>query len=410
MSEVEGMATSPDAHHASKAKPWASLTIVAAICAVMVLPWFGIGRTFPEHFAKVDQRILAGELWRLFTASFLHVNLVHLCVNVISLLSIGPIVERLFGPVRLLVVFLFGGAVGFLASALLVPAPSVGASAGICALLGAACVRVFQYRNMLDPTVVRRFAVDIAGVLTLNSILGLTLKGIDNAAHLGGVLGGAGLGFLLSPHHALSAADLPGVDRGARLAWAGQGWKLACLQWAAIVGFVVALQIGQDPLTGFVVGSTLGFAAALTARCPRCKDRIVWRVMSDPTAGGMKALYTATACKVCGFPGPVAPATEAPRELRDRPMHNWMDWCAYVLILGGAGLIAFGITARSYWGAGGFLILWGAIAIRARQKSLIISIGGGLLGAFVLLTAALLLLSPSKPKSAEKPAIGVLKR
>ena len=124
----------------------------------------------------------------------------------------------------------------------------------------------------------------------------------------------------------------------------------------------------------------------------------------------MKALFTGTACKACRFPGPVSPATEVQRELRDRPMHTWMDWCAYALMLGGAGLIAFGITARSNWGAGGFLILWAAIAIRARRKSLITSIGGALVGAFFLLAALLFVLSPSKPKGAEAPADSVLKR
>jgi hypothetical protein len=79
-------------------------------------------------------------------------------------------------------------------------------------------------------------------------------------------------------------------------------------------------------------------------------------------------------------------------------------------MLGGAGLIAFGITVGSTWGAGGFLILWAAIAIRARRRSLIISIGGGLLGACFLLVALLLVLSPSKTKSAETPADRVLER
>jgi rhomboid protease GluP len=131
MNENESTSASPDADCTSKVKPWASFTIVVSICAVMGLTWFGSGPRLFENFAKIDQRIFAGEWWRLFTAGFLHVNLVHLGVNIISLLSIGPIVERWFGAARFLAVFLVGSAAGFLASALLVPAPSVGASAGV---------------------------------------------------------------------------------------------------------------------------------------------------------------------------------------------------------------------------------------------------------------------------------------
>ena len=152
-----------------------------------------------DRFAKVDASVRAGQLWRLFTASFLHAGLAHLAVNGFALSVIGPTVEFLYGPVVLLLFFLFGGAVGFAASTVFVPSPSLGASAGLFALLGTLLAFAVRSRDRLPPAVRRAMIREILTVAAFNLALGLVVGFIDNAAHVGGFLGGLALGLLVRP-------------------------------------------------------------------------------------------------------------------------------------------------------------------------------------------------------------------
>ena len=155
-----------------------------------------------ERFAKIDARVRAGEWWRLFTASFLHGGLVHLGVNGYALYAIGPTVEQLYGRVRFLAVFLLGGAVGFAASTAFVRAPSLGASAGLFALLGVLLGYAIRERARLDPAARSAMTRQILIVAGLNLALGFMVPFVDNAAHLGGFVGGLALGVLLRPRWA----------------------------------------------------------------------------------------------------------------------------------------------------------------------------------------------------------------
>ncbi len=146
-------------------------------------------------FAKVDERVLAGEVWRLVTASFLHGGLAHLAFNSMALASVGPAIERLYGRPKFLLIFLGGGAVGMATSVVFVPQPSVGASAGIFALFGALLGFAVRARRRLTPQARRLILRDVGWVVALNVGLGLMSGYIDNAAHLGGLAGGVALGL-----------------------------------------------------------------------------------------------------------------------------------------------------------------------------------------------------------------------
>ncbi|HZZ85114.1 MAG TPA: rhomboid family intramembrane serine protease [Anaeromyxobacteraceae bacterium] len=148
-------------------------------------------------FAKVNERVLAGEVWRLVTASFLHGGLAHLAFNSMALASVGPSIERLYGRPRFLLVFLGGGAVGMAASVAFVPNPSVGASAGIFALFGALLGFAVRARRRLTPQARRLILQDVGWVVALNVGLGFMSGYIDNAAHLGGLAAGVALGLAL---------------------------------------------------------------------------------------------------------------------------------------------------------------------------------------------------------------------
>ncbi|WP_176063105.1 rhomboid family intramembrane serine protease [Anaeromyxobacter diazotrophicus] len=179
--------------------------LAAAFLASLVHP------ELVQRFAKVDARVRAGEWWRLFTASFLHGGLLHVGVNAYALYAIGPTVERLYGRVRFLLVFLLGGALGFAASTAFVRQPSLGASAGLFALLGVLLGFAVRERRRLDPSSRRAMMREILTVAGLNLGLGLMVPFVDNAAHLGGFAGGLLLGVVLRPRSArrAPAAQLP---------------------------------------------------------------------------------------------------------------------------------------------------------------------------------------------------------
>ncbi|HYS83231.1 MAG TPA: rhomboid family intramembrane serine protease [Anaeromyxobacteraceae bacterium] len=175
----------------------ATTVLLLALVAVFLL-----SAADPElvaRFAKVDRRVRAGEWWRLFTASFLHGGLLHLGVNALALSAIGPTVEQLYGRVRFALIFLFGGAVGFAASTLFVRQPSLGASAGLFALLGVLLGYAVRQRRRLAPGARRAMIQEILMVAGLNLAFGLMVPFVDNAAHAGGFGGGLALGMVLRP-------------------------------------------------------------------------------------------------------------------------------------------------------------------------------------------------------------------
>lgn len=171
----------------------AALLVAVGLC-------FVASRLHPElvpRFAKVSGRVWAGEWWRLFTASFLHGSVLHLAVNAYALAALGPSVERLYGRAVLLLTFLAGGALGFVASASFVPQPSLGASAGLFALLGLLLAFALRERERLHPLARRAMVRELVTVAALNLALGLAIPFVDNAAHVGGFAGGLALGYAL---------------------------------------------------------------------------------------------------------------------------------------------------------------------------------------------------------------------
>jgi rhomboid protease GluP len=157
--------------------------------------------------AKVTPLIAAGEYWRLFTCMFLHIGLVHLLFNGYALLAIGTEVERLFGPGRFLIIYLLSGLLGSLASYAFSVNLAAGASGAIFGLVGALAAFFILHRERLG-TWGRMRLVNTAFLIAINLFLGLTQPGIDNLAHIGGLLGGLGLGWALAPRYKVAPVPL----------------------------------------------------------------------------------------------------------------------------------------------------------------------------------------------------------
>lgn len=131
--------------------------------------------------------ILRGEYYRLITGAFLHAGIFHLIFNCYSLYIIGSQIESFMGKFKYLIIYLFSGLTGSLLSIVLDKYASVGASACIFGLLGSILYFGYHYRVYLG-TVIRS---QIIPLILFNLLIGFVTPGIDNYAHIGGLIGGA---------------------------------------------------------------------------------------------------------------------------------------------------------------------------------------------------------------------------
>lgn len=209
---------------------------LVAFVAVLAGEFFLFGSLFNDtNYSSVlllfgmkwNRLILEGEVWRLFTAMFLHVGPVHLISNIIGLLMLGPIIEGHFGHWRFTGIYLLGGLMGSIASFAFSPSPSAGASGAIFALLGATVLYFYRFRENFGQHG-REILQSMVVVLVLNLAIGFGSSGVDNWGHMGGLVGGVLMTLGMMPHYRLPAAVVPGrqpLVRDARfvphLAWMG---------------------------------------------------------------------------------------------------------------------------------------------------------------------------------------------
>ncbi|HAQ06282.1 MAG TPA: rhomboid family intramembrane serine protease, partial [Bacillus bacterium] len=152
--------------------------------------------TLIKFGAKFNPLILGGEWWRFFTPIFIHIGLLHLFMNTLALYYLGMMVERLYGNIRFLIIYIVAGFGGTLASFIISPNLSAGASGAIFGCFGA-----LLYFGVVNPRLFwRTLGLNIFVVLGINLAFGFTIPGIDNAGHIGGLAGGfAAAGILHLP-------------------------------------------------------------------------------------------------------------------------------------------------------------------------------------------------------------------
>ncbi len=145
--------------------------------------------------------VAGGQWWRLASVVLLHANLIHLFFNMYALFLVGPLVERIYGPLTFAAMYL---ACGFAASAASFAlgdptAVSVGASGAIFGLFGVLFAAFRAHAPELDRRS-RALVGQIGLLIVVNLAIGLGAGGaIDNMAHVGGLVAGLWLGFWLVP-------------------------------------------------------------------------------------------------------------------------------------------------------------------------------------------------------------------
>lgn len=144
-----------------------------------------------------------GQYWRLVTAMFLHGNgtiqgtLLHLIVNLIPVVQIGSLFERMFGSRRYLFLYFTTGIVASLTSAIVARGWSVGASGAIFGILGAFVTSVMTSPRLRIDPFSRSIVNQLVFWILANLIILSQVPQIDHAAHIGGLVSGGILGALL---------------------------------------------------------------------------------------------------------------------------------------------------------------------------------------------------------------------
>ena len=151
--------------------------------------------------------IAEGQYWRLFTAMFLHHDLVHLAFNGFALFIFGRMVETTHGRARFVAIYVLSGLAGGVLSYALSPINiGVGASGAIFGVLGALAA-FFASQRRTFGVVVQRNLMGILVIAAINIFYGLATPGIDNWAHVGGLVAGFALGFALAPRYRIVTSD-----------------------------------------------------------------------------------------------------------------------------------------------------------------------------------------------------------
>ncbi len=179
--------------------------------------------------AKENNAINGGEWWRLLTPMVLHGSLMHLLLNSWALYILGTEVERMFGTVRYIAIYVLAGLAGSIASYVFNPGSlAVGASGAIFGLLGALAAFAFAARSLIGWEASRMQIGQMATLAAINLIFGFVVPNIDNSAHIGGLIVGGIAGLALAPRYVIVRGYVPRIERRDR-AWFGWAVAIAVL-------------------------------------------------------------------------------------------------------------------------------------------------------------------------------------
>jgi membrane associated rhomboid family serine protease len=150
--------------------------------------------------AQINSLVAQGQIWRIFTAMFLHFSITHIGLNMLSLFFVGSAVEVMYGKWRYLLIYLASGIVGGIVTFFVMPPNTiaVGASGAIFGVFGA--LGVFYIANRQALGAYGRGAIgNWLFWIGLNLVFGFSVPGIGIWDHIGGLIAGMLLGFLLMP-------------------------------------------------------------------------------------------------------------------------------------------------------------------------------------------------------------------
>ena len=196
-------------------KPIITYCIIALCVLVFILMYiFGNGSsdnlTLIKFGANLDILTVGlGEYFRLITCSFLHIGIFHLLFNMYALYVIGSQAESFFGKIKYLIIYLFSAVSASLLSLMFsANVISAGASGAIFGLMGALLYFGYHYRIYLGNVIKSQ----IIPIIVINLLFGFLVSGVDNAAHIGGLIGGFLMAMVLGvPEHNDKSSRINGM-------------------------------------------------------------------------------------------------------------------------------------------------------------------------------------------------------
>lgn len=185
-------------------------------------PW-----TLMIYGAKINEFIVYGDWWRLITPIFLHIGFSHLLFNGLVIYFLGIELEMIIGHFRFFALYLLSGLLGNAASFALNSSISAGASTAIFGMFATTIVlaKLYPYH-----TGIQRLSRDYLALIVINVIAGFFSQSIDNAGHIGGMLGGYLAMYALSSKNAINNGKKQRIKYG--LAY------LASLIILIVIGFI----------------------------------------------------------------------------------------------------------------------------------------------------------------------------
>ena len=225
--------------------PYVTYTILAITVGIGISALFdpGAQALWFTLFGLDKAGVAEGELYRLVSVTLVHGGIIHLLSNMYALYLVGPIVEGLYGSARFLLFYILTAAAGSMVSYVVTPNDAVGASGAIFGLFGMLFVAQRIHHPLMHRQA-RSIATQIGALIVINLVIGFGLAGggvgIDNAAHIGGLLAGAWLGLTIPPRATTLATAFtrPGE------APASAGPRGVLIQLAAVFALVAVIGVG----------------------------------------------------------------------------------------------------------------------------------------------------------------------
>lgn len=196
-----------DAGGAVAARAWATLALMIPNLAVFVVEMLAGGSENEAALERLGalqpELVLAGEWWRVVTATVLHYGWIHLTMNLAGLYVLGPYVERALGRARFVAIYLLSG-LGMMLITVLVtylhwkePQLLVGASGGIMGLVGATAAVLLRGGRVEGAPVAKRRLRYVALIVVVQAAFDLATPQVSFMSHLGGVIIGFGVAALM---------------------------------------------------------------------------------------------------------------------------------------------------------------------------------------------------------------------
>ena len=180
-------------------KPIVTYILLGIISLVFLLGFITDPNYIVYYYGNNGDLVRMGEYYRLITSCFIHVDVFHFLCNAYALYVIGTMAEGYYGKLKFSLIYFIGGLAGSLLSIAMNDSFSIGASGAIFGLFGCLLYFGYHYRVYFGSVLLQK----IVPIVILNLFIGFMVTGIDNFAHIGGLVGG----FLVSKAVGINSKD-----------------------------------------------------------------------------------------------------------------------------------------------------------------------------------------------------------